>query len=663
MRRLKGLILIFMAALAIPLAYFVFQSYRSFDQEEAAQLRYFAGTLFDEMEQVLAALVRREEARSVDAYNSDYTPPGGTGGKVPSPLSKPPAEDFIIGYFQNNPDGSFQNPRRGAGGRSRQTDAAAGRLRLVNRIFNEKLAAGDSLSEARPQPIPESAGQPEPADESFAARYLKPSAAKSQKSYLGQKEKQVQELTVDQAVTLARKDRPAAPGKPMAMIEETRNGTSAENKAEATGAEAERIRKKTAAETSAAADFMKETTSNEITKDDMKTAEAGDRRIKGVLQNSGPIRVEIDPMQSVFIDTDLILVYRRIVLDNRVFRQGFVIQTAAFLKHLTISRFSRQPMSRFTRLTLSAKDGGRNIGELSDGAAAAAPKFSMARTFPRPFSFLTATLTCRDLPRSPGRDTLNIMIAILTGVVLAGFFAIYRSAQALVDLSDRRSKFVSSVTHELKTPLTNIRMYVEMLEQGIARTPEREQEYFRILGSESGRLGRLINNILEFSKLEKKQLRLNLQAGSLDEVIREALRIMEETLKKEDFTFETRLDEVAAVFDREMMIQVLINLLENSIKFGREQDIRCITVRLHGDGKWARIDVSDTGPGIPRHDLKRVFDDFYRVENALIRSTRGTGIGLAFVRKVMTAMGGRVSAANNDGPGCTLTLWLPRETR
>ena len=246
MRRLKGLILIFMAALAIPLVYFVFQSYRSFDQEEAAELRYFAETLFDEMELVMADLVRREEGRPVDAYNSDYTPAGGTGGKVPSPLSKPPAEDFILGYFQNNPDGSFQNPLRDAGGRSQGTDAAAGRLRLVNQIFNAKLATGDRLFEAQPQPIPETAGQPEPADEGFASRYLKPSAAKSQKSYLGQKEKQVQELTVDQAVTLAQKDRPAASGKPMAMIEETRNGTSAENKAETTGVEAKRIRKKNA---------------------------------------------------------------------------------------------------------------------------------------------------------------------------------------------------------------------------------------------------------------------------------------------------------------------------------------------------------------------------------------------------------------------------------
>ena len=96
------------------------------------------------------------------------------------------------------------------------------------------------------------------------------------------------------------------------------------------------------------------------------------------------------------------------------------------------------------------------------------------------------------------------MLVLMTIIIVLGLFAIYQSAKTLVELSERRTTFVSSVTHELKTPLTNIRMYIEMLDQGMAQTPEREQEYFRILGSESSRLSRLINNVLEFSKLEKK---------------------------------------------------------------------------------------------------------------------------------------------------------------
>ena len=326
------------------------------------------------------------------------------------------------------------------------------------------------------------------------------------------------------------------------------------------------------------------------------------------------------------------------------------------------TRFSGQPMSRFSQLTLRVQGEGQPLRERIGGAPVSAPRITISRTFPRPFSFLTATLVCRDLPRSSGRDPLNIMIAILTIVVLAGFFAVYRSAGALLDLSERRSRFVSSVTHELKTPLTNIRMYVEMLEQGIASSPEREQEYLRVLGSESARLARLINNILEFSKLEKRELRLQLGEGSLGEAAGEAARIMQEALRKAGVSLDIQSEGApAAVFDREMMIQVLVNLLENSIKFGRRNRSPQIIVRISGEGEWVRTDVIDTGPGIPRKDLKRVFDDFYRVESALVRSTRGTGIGLAFVRKVVTAMGGRVSAANNDGPGCTLTVRLPKQ--
>jgi len=650
MKRFKMLILIFTAALAVPLGYFVVQSYQSFEKEEAAQLRYFAETIFDDMEQVMAALVQREERRSVDAYNSSSDPPIDTGQSLPAPLSEPPAENFIVGYFQNNPDGSFQSPlhhpQNPKPATSTETDD---RLRRVNRIFNTKLAAGNRLYEPKP-----AAARPpalSPVDDSFAARYLKRSETGDEKSCLGQQEKQIRELSADQAVTLVQKDRSTAMSAPMAADEAGTGGASTMAEASTTGGH---IRKNAAAKTPPVPEAAKKRAPERKKKEGATT----------LFSHAARIRVEIEPLQSIFIENDLVLIYRRIMMDNRIIRQGFVIETANLLKNLAESRFSSQPMSRFTRLTLQASDGERTISLLGAGVPADAPRFILTRTFPRPFSFLTATLACRHLPRSPGRDTLNIMIGILAAVVAAGLFVIYRSVQALVDLSERRSKFVSSVTHELKTPLTNIRMYVEMLEQGLACTPEREQEYFRILGSESGRLARLINNILEFSKLQKKELRLDLQTGTPDAAIQEACSIMEEALKKEGFIIETRLAAVPEVkFDREMLIQVLTNLLENSVKFGRLQDLKRITVRLYGDGRWVRIDVSDTGPGIPRQDLKRIFDDFYRVENALIRSTPGTGIGLAFVRKVMAAMNGRVSAANNDGPGCTLTLWLPGSHR
>ena len=252
------------------------------------------------------------------------------------------------------------------------------------------------------------------------------------------------------------------------------------------------------------------------------------------------------------------------------------------------------------------------------------------------------------------------MMSIMAMVILIGLFAIYRSVYAIVGLSERRSQFVSSVTHELKTPLTNIRMYIEMLEQGIASSPEREQDYFRILGSESSRLSRLINNVLEYSRLEKKNRNLELSEGTFDDVIEEVNSIMSEKLRQEGFVLFVENDaDIPFLYDREVMIQVLINLIENSMKFGKNNAEKNILLLLEQEKGQVKISLSDTGPGIPKHALKKVFDDFFRVDNELTRTTLGTGIGLALVKKFVKAMGGKVEAKNNKGPGCTISLYLP----
>ena len=240
-----------------------------------------------------------------------------------------------------------------------------------------------------------------------------------------------------------------------------------------------------------------------------------------------------------------------------------------------------------------------------------------------------------------------------------GLLAIYQSSRTIVEMSERRSQFVSSVTHELKTPLTNIRMYIEMLEQGIASTPEREQEYLTILNSESTRLSGLINNVLELAKLEKKQRHFNMQEGQLQDLLAEVKGIMGQKLNQEGFTLDIQASGIPLfMYDREVLIQIMINLIENSIKFGRKSVTKHIVIKADTKDQQVRIAVSDTGPGIPQRELKKIFGDFYRVDNDLARSTGGTGIGLALVKKFITAMEGKVYAVNNDGPGCTITLLL-----
>jgi signal transduction histidine kinase len=367
-------------------------------------------------------------------------------------------------------------------------------------------------------------------------------------------------------------------------------------------------------------------------------------------------------MQSVLIGADQMFIFRRIMIDQKIYRQGFILKMRAFLEHLAQNYFIAQPMADYSNLRLQVVDQGREIARVQGGVSTHNPKFILNRTFPSPFAFLNATLSSDEVPRSTGRNTLMIMMVVLVAIFLIGLFAIYKSARTIVDLSERRSQFVSSVTHELKTPLTNIRMYIEMLEQGIAKDTEREQAYFQIINSEGSRLSRLINNVLDLAKLEKKQRSLNLTRGTFEEVVTEVQTVMQAKLRQEGFSLKIVQEDIRPFkYDREAMIQVLINLVENSIKFCRSAPIKEITIRICQEPKRINIAVSDHGPGIPRHALKKVFDDFYRVDNALARKTRGTGIGLALVKKFIKLIGGDVTAENNPGGGCTITISLPSE--
>ncbi|MGD9043505.1 MAG: HAMP domain-containing sensor histidine kinase, partial [Desulfobacterales bacterium] len=371
-------------------------------------------------------------------------------------------------------------------------------------------------------------------------------------------------------------------------------------------------------------------------------------------------QVEVAPLQSIFIGDDQIFIFRRIMINQKIFRQGFILNIRAFLNHLAQNYFTAQPMADFANLRLQVVDQGREVGRVEAGMSSRDPKFILNRGFPSPFGFLTATLSCDAIPGSTGRKTLMIMTVVLAGIFLIGLFAIYKSAQTIVDLSERRSQFVSSVTHELKTPLTNIRMYIEMLEQGIAKDPEREQAYFQIINSEGSRLSRLINNVLDLAKLEKKQRSLNLIEGTFEEVVAEVQTVMQAKLRQEGFTLKIVQEDIRPFnYDREAMIQVLINLIENSIKFSQSAVRKEITIRIYPDADRVKIAVADRGPGIPPHALKKVFDDFYRVDNALARKTRGTGIGLALVKKFINLLGGQVGAENNPDGGCTITISLP----
>jgi signal transduction histidine kinase len=647
MQKLKLLILIFSLALCIPLAFFVFKTYRGLEQEEAATLRYFAETLFDEMEQALAVLVQKEEGRAIDEFNYHVFPSGrqrGAGEPQLSPLSQIPRENFILGYFQNNPDGSFLTPLMESGGRIPPERAnLISDLKDANEVFNRKRVMVTDRVKSRPADI--LAQKEDQQKTGLADKYLDLSRTQRSKTYLGQTEKRLEKITVNQAANIAKQELPQVMSSaPVAGEIQDRKDDRRMAEGLAAG-KGPTVKKRRLGES-----YMEESAAA------VRPSPAADTDEDEAVG----FQVEVAPLRAVFLNDAQIFIFRRIMINNQIYRQGFVLGVDAFLDYLSRTYFLTQPLAQFTALRLSVVDQGREANAVQTGDISHNPDFILNRGFPSPFSFLKASLTCERIPRSDGRKILTIMLIVLAVIVLIGLFAIYRSVQAIVDLSERRSQFVSCVTHELKTPLTNIRMYIEMLEQGIAVNPEREQEYFRILDSEGVRLSRLINNVLELSKLEKNQRPINLQTGTFEEVTAETQALMAEKLKQEGFTLTMMPGRLRPFqYDREVMIQVLMNLIENSMKFGKSAPEREIGIRTVQEPDGVKIMVSDTGPGIPRHALKKIFDDFYRVDNSLTRTTRGTGIGLALVKKFVRLMGGTVTAADNEGPGCTITIRLP----
>jgi len=644
-KRLKLFIVLFAIATALPMGYVVVRTYQGIAQEETARMRFFAETLFDDIETALAERVQIEENRPVDAYHHTEAPAAGQeGGPQLSPLAVLPPEPYIFGYLQNNPDGSFQTPLVGDNlGAVPEVRKIVQRLDEINRRFNRRKDAMPPAPTS-PSPVPKVQKKQETPGEalkekesSFAGKFLDLSRKRASDDYLGRKTQRTEEISAQQAFNVARRDEV-----PTAKEESGTTRSRTQNRAKPVYP--------SSPSASAALPAASGGSLEAEEADAASSAEASPARFQAA----------VAPLQSVFIDAEHIFIFRRIVIDQQIYRQGFILEVNAFLTYLADTFFASQPMSRFSRLRLQVADQQHPPTIVQTGAMVRQTHFALDRQFPTPFNFLYARIVSETIPPVASRQTLNIALVILGAAFLFGLGAIYRSAQAMVDLSERRTRFVSSVTHELKTPLTNIRLYIEMLEQGIARDTAREQDYLRVVGSESARLSRLINNVLELSRLEKKQRHFDMRPGDFQDVLDEVQEVMGEKVRQEGFALTMApVDGNDFAYDREVMVQILINLIENSIKFGRRSETRRITVSVAKQDAHVDIKVADTGPGIPRHALKKIFDDFYRVEDPLIRTTGGTGIGLSLVKKFMQAMGGSATAANNNGPGCTIVLQLP----
>jgi signal transduction histidine kinase len=263
------------------------------------------------------------------------------------------------------------------------------------------------------------------------------------------------------------------------------------------------------------------------------------------------------------------------------------------------------------------------------------------------------------LPRGPGQQAANILSLLLSVLFLGGLAGIYRVAATQIELSQKKTDFVSAVSHELKTPLTAIRMYGEMLMEGWG-DEEKRDSYYRHIHDESERLSRLIQNVLTLAQLEKSEWQSNLTVEDPAQVVGEVVGRLADQVRRAGFeiSLEVKGETQPLQLDRDALTQILINLVDNAIKFSKKAETKKILLTVERAGKEVYIRVRDHGAGIPARQLKRIFEKFYRIDDEMTRTTPGTGMGLALVRRLAESMGAQVDVRNRQ-PGAEFSLRLP----
>ncbi len=256
-----------------------------------------------------------------------------------------------------------------------------------------------------------------------------------------------------------------------------------------------------------------------------------------------------------------------------------------------------------------------------------------------------------------------IALVVVLSVTLFGAYLLWRDVRREVQMAEMRSQFVSSVSHELKTPLTAIRMFAETLRLGRSRNPQARAEYLDTIVNESERLTRLLNNVLDFSKIEQGKRTYHLEPASLPEIIRTVARAMEYPLKQQGFELDVDLDEKLPKIrvDRDSIEQAVLNLLSNAMKYSGE--FRRIGLKARREADRAVIQVVDRGVGIDPKEQERIFDKFYRVPTPENQSLPGTGLGLSLVAHIANAHGGSIRVESAPGEGSTFSILLPLESK
>ncbi len=249
-----------------------------------------------------------------------------------------------------------------------------------------------------------------------------------------------------------------------------------------------------------------------------------------------------------------------------------------------------------------------------------------------------------------------MLIGVLLLVLIVAVWFVYHSVKKELEFAQAKADFVSNVSHELRTPLALISMFAETLEMDRVKTEEKKKEYYSIISHESNRLGKIVNTILNFSKMEAGKRKFVFAEEDLNEVVIQVYQNYSYHLYNKGFEFEYEpgIEISKVMIDREAVSEALVNLIDNAVKYSG--DTKFIKMIIGNENGFVFIEIMDKGIGISEEDQKKVFDKFYRVSSGLVHTTKGTGLGLSLVKQIMDAHKGKILLKSKIGEGSSFKL-------
>ena len=266
-----------------------------------------------------------------------------------------------------------------------------------------------------------------------------------------------------------------------------------------------------------------------------------------------------------------------------------------------------------------------------------------------------------EIDYAAGPRFLKIYFApIRLGAEGKGLMAVLHDVTEQRKLDDSRREFVANVSHELRTPLTNVRGYAETLMSADDIDRDIQMRFLGVISSEADRMTRIVKDLLTLTRLDYNRMEMHMQPMDLRELGQKAAAAMEGQAKSQGLTLTCDLPEEmpAVTGDPERIQQVIINIITNAIKYNKPQGSIAITGGVEEEQVFLRVE--DTGIGVPKADLERLFERFYRVDKARSRESGGTGLGLAIAKQIVETHGGRIGFDSEYGKGSIVTLYLPR---